>query len=114
MLRTGDPTTEAELVVDEINRVDLPRIFGELITVLEHDKRVVEVILPLTGDTLCDSAECLLIGTRNSVKPRMAAQHTDAMRIHYTKSPCDTYTGLIHHPPSRQDYPRRCFAMLST
>jgi 5-methylcytosine-specific restriction endonuclease McrBC GTP-binding regulatory subunit McrB len=39
------------LVVDEINRGDVPRIFGELITVIEHDKRNLPITLPLTGSS---------------------------------------------------------------
>lgn len=39
------------LVVDEINRGDVPRIFGELITVIEHDKRGMQITLPVTGSS---------------------------------------------------------------
>ncbi len=38
------------LLVDEINRGDIPRIFGELLTVLEKDKRGKAVMLPLNGE----------------------------------------------------------------
>ena len=37
------------LVVDEINRGDLPRIFGELLTTIEYDKRDRQITLPVTG-----------------------------------------------------------------
>jgi 5-methylcytosine-specific restriction enzyme B len=37
------------LVVDEINRGDVPRIFGELITVIEQDKRDARITLPVRG-----------------------------------------------------------------
>src|SRR5207237_10048589 len=37
------------LIIDEINRGDIPRIFGELLSVLEKDKRGKAILLPLTG-----------------------------------------------------------------
>jgi hypothetical protein len=46
-------------LVDEINRGDVPRIFGELITVIEHDKRDTAVTLPVHGLVLRSAAECL-------------------------------------------------------
>jgi 5-methylcytosine-specific restriction protein B len=54
------------LVVDEINRGDVPRIFGELITVIEHDKRDTAVKLPLTGASFSVAPNVFLIGTMNT------------------------------------------------
>jgi 5-methylcytosine-specific restriction enzyme B len=54
------------LVVDEINRSDLPRTLGELMTVLEADKRGREVILPLSGTLFSIPPNVFLIGTMNT------------------------------------------------
>jgi 5-methylcytosine-specific restriction enzyme B len=53
-------------VVDEINRGDVPRIFGELISVIEHDKRGKLITLPVTRSTFAVPANVLLLGTMNT------------------------------------------------
>jgi 5-methylcytosine-specific restriction protein B len=52
-------------VVDEINRGDVPRIFGELITVIEQDKRDMPVTLP-SGKQFVVPRNVFLIGTMNT------------------------------------------------
>lgn len=54
------------LIVDEINRGDIPRIFGELLTVLEKDKRGKRITLPMSGTTFQVPANVFLIGTMNT------------------------------------------------
>ena len=54
------------LVIDEINRGDVPRIFGELITVIEHDKRATPISLPLSGEPFIVPRNVFLIGTMNT------------------------------------------------
>jgi 5-methylcytosine-specific restriction enzyme B len=54
------------LIVDEINRGDVPRVFGELITIIEQDKRDVRVTLPVTGTTFSVPKNVFLIGTMNT------------------------------------------------
>ncbi len=52
------------LIIDEINRGDIPRIFGELMTVLE--RRDHPIILPLSGDLLRVPRNVYVIGTMNT------------------------------------------------
>jgi 5-methylcytosine-specific restriction protein B len=54
------------LVIDEINRGDVPRIFGELMTVVEHDKRGTPITLPLSGKSFIVPRNVFLIGTMNT------------------------------------------------
>jgi 5-methylcytosine-specific restriction protein B len=54
------------LIVDEINRGDIPRIFGELLTVLEKDKRGNPIMLPVSGDVFRVPPNVYLIGTMNT------------------------------------------------
>ena len=54
------------LFVDEINRGDIPRIFGELITLLEADKRGVRVLLPISGDSFSVPYNVKIVGTMNT------------------------------------------------
>jgi 5-methylcytosine-specific restriction protein B len=52
-------------IVDEINRGDPARIFGELLTYLERSYRGRGVTLPFSGDQLVVPPNLLLIGTMN-------------------------------------------------
>ncbi|WP_157158621.1 AAA family ATPase [Bradyrhizobium sp. WSM1253] len=53
------------LIVDEINRGDVPRIFGELITLLEHDKRGKPVTLA-SGASFRVPSNVFIVGTMNT------------------------------------------------
>lgn len=54
------------IVVDEINRGDVPRIFGELLTLIELNKRETRIILPVTGAAFSVPPNVFLIGTMNT------------------------------------------------
>lgn len=54
------------LVIDEFNRGDVPRIMGELLTILERDKRGTPVVLPVTGQPFAVPDNVHLIGTMNT------------------------------------------------
>jgi len=62
----ASPALNFYLVIDEINRGDLPRIFGELLTSIELDKRGQAVLLPATGKTFVVPANVFMIGTMNT------------------------------------------------
>ena len=53
------------LIIDEINRGDIPRIFGELITIIEYDKRNAQVTLP-SGKPFAVPKNVFVIGTMNT------------------------------------------------
>ena len=54
------------LLVDEINRGNIPKIFGELITLLELDKRNLTLTLPQSGEEFSVPPNVFLLGTMNT------------------------------------------------
>lgn len=68
----ADTSRPYVLVIDEINRGDLPRIFGELMTVIERDKRGRPITLPLSGEAFAVPDNVLVIGTMNTADRSIA------------------------------------------
>ena len=60
------------LIVDEINRGDIPRIFGELLTVLEKSKRSTKIHLAVSGEPFDVPPNVHLIGTMNTADRSIA------------------------------------------
>ncbi len=61
-----NPDKHYFLIIDEINRGDIPRILGELLHALELDKRGEALVLPLSGQVMRIPRNLYLIGTMNT------------------------------------------------
>lgn len=70
------PDETVLLVIDEINRGDLPRIFGELVTLLELDKRGLPLDLSVSGRSFSVPPNVRIIGTMNTADRSIS--HLDA------------------------------------
>jgi 5-methylcytosine-specific restriction protein B len=68
----GEPEKRFYLIIDEINRGDIPRIFGELLTVLEKDKRGTSLLLGLSGESFTVPGNVFVIGTMNTADRSIA------------------------------------------
>ncbi len=67
-----NPEVDFFLIIDEINRGDVPRIFGELLTLLERDKRGHPVELSASGAVFRVPTNVSVIGTMNTADRSIA------------------------------------------
>jgi 5-methylcytosine-specific restriction protein B len=66
------PARDFFLLIDEINRGDVPRIFGELLTVLEKSRRGRHITLPVSGKPFAIPPNVFVIGTMNTADRSIA------------------------------------------
>jgi 5-methylcytosine-specific restriction protein B len=62
----ANPKRKYLLLVDEINRANMAKVFGEMVTLLEKDKRGMQVTLPQSKESFAIPPNVYIVGTMNT------------------------------------------------